>query len=358
MHSLDHFLIRTYAVFVAEFKKDVTNSAGVVEELRQILYVHGGIQLIDIDTVMREWYDEFVCDRVKKRIEEFEINGSGWSLNAILELSVFNNNYEPLRGSSYLPLPKFIDSRKAVVNVQNYKDQMFFKWSILAALHPSESHPERISHYQRFRNQLKFDSITFPVSLQQIARFERLNKNISVNVYMLDEKSKNMIIPVRLTKINNVDRSEQQGAQGAEEHHHINLLLIHEAADDDENNDDNVIDLTDDVHSHYVLIKNLSRLVRSQVAKARKKTVLNCFAKKLRSLALSIREIYKDEQAMQISDAQEKEYRIAKKCHICEREFCDMDDLANNWKVRDHCHITGLYRGPAHTKCNLIYRES
>ena len=27
-----------------------------------------------------------------------------------------------------------------------------------------------------------------------------------------------------------------------------------------------------------------------------------------------------------------------------------------NLKIRDHCHYTGLYRGPAHSLCNLRYK--
>ena len=44
-------------------------------------------------------------------------------------------------------------------------------------------------------------------------------------------------------------------------------------------------------------------------------------------------------------------YNNAKICHICEKSFND-DDI----KVREHCHYTGKYRGPAHNACNLQYK--
>ena len=30
--------------------------------------------------------------------------------------------------------------------------------------------------------------------------------------------------------------------------------------------------------------------------------------------------------------------------------------LIKNYKVRDHCHYTGKYRGAAHNICNLRYK--
>ena len=36
------------------------------------------------------------------------------------------------------------------------------------------------------------------------------------------------------------------------------------------------------------------------------------------------------------------------KCHICYKPFNFKDP-----KVRDHCHYTGKYRGPAHSLCSL-----
>ena len=44
-------------------------------------------------------------------------------------------------------------------------------------------------------------------------------------------------------------------------------------------------------------------------------------------------------------------YMRSERCHISFKLFKE-----DNPKVRDHCHYTGCYRGPAHTKCNLQYK--
>jgi len=40
-------------------------------------------------------------------------------------------------------------------------------------------------------------------------------------------------------------------------------------------------------------------------------------------------------------------------CHVCEKPFAPDDTL-----VRDHCHLTGQYRSPAYSNCNLNYKDS
>jgi len=42
-------------------------------------------------------------------------------------------------------------------------------------------------------------------------------------------------------------------------------------------------------------------------------------------------------------------------CHICGGEF-GRDEDKDKVKVRDHCHLSGKFRGAAHNKCNLNYR--
>ena len=46
-----------------------------------------------------------------------------------------------------------------------------------------------------------------------------------------------------------------------------------------------------------------------------------------------------------------KEFNKATKCHICLKEFQEL-----NPKVGDHCHYTSQYRGPAYRNCNLRYK--
>ena len=50
-----------------------------------------------------------------------------------------------------------------------------------------------------------------------------------------------------------------------------------------------------------------------------------------------------------IMSTKEKErFQLANSCSICDKLF-DVGDE----KVRDHCHITGKYRGASHWSCNI-----
>ena len=44
----------------------------------------------------------------------------------------------------------------------------------------------------------------------------------------------------------------------------------------------------------------------------------------------------------------EENYQNSIDCWICNGNI-----IKNKDKVRDQCHITGKYRGPAHSQCNL-----
>src|SRR5699024_1755463 len=50
---------------------------------------------------------------------------------------------------------------------------------------------------------------------------------------------------------------------------------------------------------------------------------------------------------------EEAQFQQSTKCHFCNNKFTE-----NDQKVRDHCHITGKFRGAAHNSCNLNVRTS
>ena len=66
--------------------------------------------------------------------------------------------------------------------------------------------------------------------------------------------------------------------------------------------------------------------------------IINCEKKKMIPLTIK-EEIYHNKQKI---------------CYICKKEF-NKDDK-KHYKVRNHCHYTGKYRGAAHNICNLRYK--
>ena len=54
---------------------------------------------------------------------------------------------------------------------------------------------------------------------------------------------------------------------------------------------------------------------------------------------------------LKMTDNDELSFKLEQKCYICEESYKDKDV-----RVRDHCHITGKYRGSAHQDCNLKLR--
>ena len=79
------------------------------------------------------------------------------------------------------------------------------------------------------------------------------------------------------------------------------------------------------------------------------------FIKSLEELAVAIYNTYEAEKYdMIFTSDDELDYNNATHCHICNLPLATGDD--DDITVRDHCHITGKYRGAAHKSCNLNYK--
>ena len=164
----------------------------------------------------------------------YQKNGSGWYFKEVKRLEIHTVEYKPIRGSSFIPLPNFIMGKKAIINMEN-KDDKCFLWSILRYLHPREKHSTRINDLKKYENDLNFKEINFPVKVKDIIKFENNNPDLpGINVFSVNDNDK--IYPLR---------HNQKDSQKS-----IDLFLFSE-----------------DEKQHYSLIKNFSRLVRSQITK-------------------------------------------------------------------------------------------
>ena len=56
------------------------------------------------------------------------------------------------------------------------------------------------------------------------------------------------------------------------------------------------------------------------------------------------------DKPLKMTKYDEEQFEKADKCHICEKKYNKTDV-----RVRDHCHVTGKYRGSAHNDCNLNF---
>ena len=90
----------------------------------------------------------------------------------------------------------------------------------------------------------------------------------------------------------------------------------------------------------------------------RGKDCVEVFCEYIEKEAQRLFKSFPEKKMIPLTKEEWREYDKATKCHICLEEFDVNEDetTKGNIKVRDHCHYTGKYRGPAHSNCNLRYK--
>ena len=190
---------------------------------------------------------EKLIDKCVKKIiedsEEYQKNGSGWYFNEVVQLEIHTFEFNPTKGSSYIPLPDWIKNKKAIVNIEN-KDEKCFLWCILRYLHPKERDEERLTGLKKYEFSLNTEGIDFPMKLKHISKFEKLNPSLpGINVFSVNDNKK--FYPLRMAEkdcLNTID------------------LFFYEQ----------------DGISHYSLIKNFTRLVKSQITSSKNGSFYIC----------------------------------------------------------------------------------
>ena len=181
----------------------------------------------------RAFNPDKLADVYEQQLQDFNQRGSDWRLESVENFTLYCAAFRPAAAKGYFPLPPALHNKGCCINIKN-NDNYCFLYCCLAAKdlkdNPNTVHLERESRYiYRLNNELNIQGLQFPLSLNQVQKFETLNPQFSVSVYAWDDKE---VCPLVVTK--QVNRK-----------YHVNLLLLKNSKDD----------------QHYVLIRNLSRLV-------------------------------------------------------------------------------------------------
>ena len=446
------------SIFLNYAKPALTNIFNSNRNIKTILYLYvfmtqgerevefafhsKGLKLILMETDENEIYDEMVEEILEEMRKAQDAVGSGWRFVRVIKLVLHTTKWEPLNGSSYIPLDPYLANKKALINMQNEDDKCFI-WSVLRALYPKDNHPERVDNDLKSKqDSINMKGIRYPVNFQAIDRFETQNPNISISVVGYNKDD--LVHPLRVSKYTQCK-------------HDTTLLLLKKAVEGENGEIEE--------KTHYTLVKNKSALLASQINNHEHKRhiCLNCFntfnspetlkthidycyehesvkilmpppgtylrfnkfhhsekapfviygdfesliksmhncgpnpnksyTKKIQKhepisfsyfICSSIDGVFKpvlrkytktkpeDADAINVfikwleedvkdianikpkqmifTEEDRKQFNKASDCWIC-------GEYLGNDRVRDHCHYTGRYRGPAHNSCNLKYRK-
>ena len=225
--------------------------------IKEFAFHSKGLKLILEGTDVSDLYNE-MAEEIEEEIQKVQdAEGSGWVFVAVEKIVLHTTRWDPINAGSYIDLPPFLKNKKALINMQNQDDECF-KWNILRTLYPKDNHPERIDKDLKSKQDtLNMEGIRYPVSFRGIDRFESQNPNISISVVGYNEKDKT---------INPLKISNYTGCE-----HDIVLLLL-KGWKKEENGEEKE-------NSHYVLVKNMSALLASQINnhKGTRNICLNCF---------------------------------------------------------------------------------
>ena len=214
-------------VIMAKQEKDGRKTFEIKDHSYFHSETHSNLESTNVNGIIKD-----SRSKILEGISNYQNNGSDWYFKQIHQLEIHTNEFKLMRGSSYIPLPDWIMRKRATINIQN-KDDKCFLWSILRYLHPIKINENRITDLKQYEFSLNTKGITFPMKVKDINKFERLNPNLpGINVFSNNDK--NIIYPLREIKKDSKKT--------------IDLFFYEE-----------------DGKSHYSLIKNFSRLIRSQI---------------------------------------------------------------------------------------------
>ena len=83
-------------------------------------------------------------NQFSSRVERWKFEGSGWTINSIIQCQLVISDIASCEGSFYFPLPKELrNPMKGLINIQN-EDKESIRWCLCRYLNPVNKHLQKL----------------------------------------------------------------------------------------------------------------------------------------------------------------------------------------------------------------------
>ena len=198
--------------------------------------------------------DDIIEQLFESLLQKYEDNlqnkmrGSEFKFDGVNFLYYDFNKTSINRGGSYIDSPKLLKDKKSTINPKN-NDNKRFQYAVTLALNLDkiEKDSQRVSKIKLFIEKYNLEDIDFPSTSKDWKKFE-CNNEVALNI---------LYVPYNTKQINIACKSKNNLTQ----ENQIILLMI-----------------SDDEKWHYLVVKNLSRLLRGITSNHKEDFYcLNCF---------------------------------------------------------------------------------
>src|SRR6266516_1175323 len=236
MHTSFRWLLSSTVIFEREVE-------GETQETRFDFYSDEQV-LLRSDPIDEQI--ESAISRLLTQIQEMGEKESNFVFKRVFKLKICLARYNPVGGSSYVATPKELAAKKALVNVQN-EDPYCFLYALASSIYPVKDHVSETYRYKNHLAKFNTEGLNYPLDPRDIAKFEKMNPDIAVNVLHYDTDK--TIVP--LVHTSHLGRK-----------HEVNMFLLSEEVGDAAGNV-MVAAAVRKYRYHYTWIKNPSRLFYS-----------------------------------------------------------------------------------------------
>ena len=181
-------------------------------------------------------------ERAAQRLQDFEDQGSGFTISSVSGFYLNIYVFKPLKGGSYIPTPASIKQKRAVVNVKNLRDHNCLKHALSTGLMYHRGNVNRsprglVDIDPVVAAEIDLTGLDLPILVQDMPRVEEKNPRLAINVLVMHQRDK--VKDISVLRVS--PRLYQEDTVT------INLLLIY----------------NDKADGHYVYVKDLNSLMAS-----------------------------------------------------------------------------------------------